>query len=224
MTATTMRQGQMRGSLTTTAEYAKNTESLSRRGKKLPSLGRFHTTGTETINQTRLAPLLATLTARVYAPQLAKIIVGFPGIGKSFVSQDESPQFSWLNIYDEPGYAKGAEDSFHSEVLRLAQQEAVLLLPAHRTVGAFLVKSNLVFTSVFPERGLKDEYLTRYRKRGSSQGFVDLVEEQWDQFVKNMWYLDGRCNHVELSKGQFLKDVFCRVLLQADAGRVVERS
>jgi hypothetical protein len=199
-------------------------EHISKKDRIQPSLGRFHTTGTKTINQQQqFVPILASPTAQDHAPQLAKIIVGFPGIGKSFVSQDKSPQFSWLHIYDEPGYEKGAEASFHSEVLRLAQHEAVLLLPAHRTVGAFLMKHNLVFTSVFPKSGLREEYLRRYQKRGSSQGFVELVEKQWDDFVKNMWYLEGRCNHVELSEGQFLKDVFGRILLQADATGTVKR-
>lgn len=149
--------------------------------------------------------------------QRAKIIVGFPGIGKSYVSKDTTGAYTWLNIHDEPGYAKGAEDSFFDGVLLLAQEPGVLLLPAHRMVGNFLISQNLAFTSVFPKRGLKDDYLRRYRERGSSEGFVKLVDERWDPFVDNMWYSNGRCNHVELEEGQFLKDVFLGVLTQADA-------
>lgn len=205
------------GTLIATTEDGDNQRILSKQTKKCPSLGRFHTTGI--IDEPQFLPLL--LAPRLQ--QRAKIIVGFPGIGKSFISKDPSNQFSWLNIHDEPGYAKGAEESFHEGVLVLAQQPGVLLLPAHRTVGEFLVKENLIFTSVFPKRILKEEYLRRYRVRGSSEGFVELVEQRWDQFLDNMWYHHGRCNHVELAEGQFLKDVFGRILLQADANRLVER-
>jgi hypothetical protein len=149
--------------------------------------------------------------------QLAKIIVGFPGIGKSFVSKDTSGAYTWLNIHDEPGYAKGAEGSFFTELLVLAQKPGIILLPAHRMVGNFLISQNLAFTSVFPRRQLKDDYLRRYRERGNSINFVKLVEKRWDSFVDNMWYPHGRCNHVELDEGQFLKDVLLRVLTKADA-------
>lgn len=133
------------------------------------------------------------------------------------MSKDSSDELKWLNIQDEPGYAKGAEDSFKKGVLILAQKPGVLLLPAHRMVGEFLVQNRLAFTSIFPKRCLKSEYLRRYRDRGSSTSFVELVDSKWDLFVKNMWYPGGRCNHIELNEGQFLKDVLLRVLTQTDA-------
>lgn len=186
--------------------------SLAER-RKPGSLLRYNTIGfTASAQQT---PSVSKTPSRPV--QRAKIIVGFPGIGKSYISKDTTGAYSWLNIHDEPGYAKGAEESFFTGVLLLAQQPGVLLLPAHRMVGNFLISQNLTFTSVFPKRCLKNDYLKRYRERGSSVEFVELVEKRWDPFVDNMRYSHGRCNHVELDEGQFLKDVFGEILTQVDA-------
>lgn len=215
-TITRQRNRSSRGITNITANTADEPQFKNR--TRQATLVRFHTVGA--IVQ---PPLLRNISPTHAVPQqLAKIIVGFPGIGKSFVSNDLSGQLSWLNIQDEPGYAKGAEDSFRAGLLVLAQQPGVLLLPAHRMIGNFLIQNNLVFTSVFPRRELKDEYLERYRRRGSSAAFVDRLEKRWNQYVDNMLFPRGMCNHVELEKGEFLKDVFLRILLQADA-RVIER-
>ena len=72
--------------------------------------------------------------------QQAKIIVGFPGIGKSTLAQKAAAgkYTSWnvKQIFDEPNYAKGNEKAFLDGLLELAKQpETVLLLPAHRFVS-----------------------------------------------------------------------------------------
>jgi TM2 domain-containing membrane protein YozV len=151
--------------------------------------------------------------------QLAKIIVGFPGIGKSHISSNTTGQYSWLNIVDEAGYVKGKEDELYARILSLCQEPGVLLLPAHPALGAFLVSQNLVFTSVYPKRELKEEYLERYKARGNDAGFVNLLDRSWDIFVDRMHYPEGRCRHIELRAGEFLGDVFLKILTQEDAPR-----
>jgi hypothetical protein len=208
---TTSRQRtQMRGKMSIHDEDIRKSQHSKQR--KQISLIKFHT------ENAFMTPLQFSLHVEPERQtQHAKIIVGFPGIGKSFISKNKVGQYSWLNVQDEPGYAKGAEDLFFEGVRKLSRQPGVLLLPAHRIVGNFLISQNLVFTSVFPKRNLKDDYLRRYRQRGNSEGFVELLEKKWDPFIDNMWYDFGRCNHVELEEGEFLADVFLRILMQADA-------
>jgi len=83
-------------------------------------------------------------------------------------------------------------------------------------VGDFLIENNLWFTSVFPKRSLKEDYLKRYRQRGNPESFVELVEQKWDIFVDSMQYDPSRCNHIELGEGEFLANVFWSILQHPD--------
>ena len=81
--------------------------------------------------------------------QQAKIIVGFPGIGKSTLTQKAADgKYTMWNvkqILDEPNYAKGKEDTFLEALLELAKDpQSVLLLPAHQFVS-YLVNHHLSF-------------------------------------------------------------------------------
>ncbi|KAH8587686.1 hypothetical protein B0O99DRAFT_694241 [Bisporella sp. PMI_857] len=147
--------------------------------------------------------------------QQAKIIVGFPGIGKSTIVKDiatNPEKYKWLGIaqiLDEPNYAKGREVEFLTALLNLVQEPGhVLLLPAHSWIGEFLVEQKLSFTSVFPTRDAKEEYRTRYVNRGSPMALIEKVYSLWDIFIDSMKFTQQYCNHVILEKEQYLADVF----------------
>jgi hypothetical protein len=59
---------------------------------------------------------------------------------------------------------------------------------------------------VYPERNLKEEYINRYKKRGSPQGFIDLISSNWDSFLDELDNQQG-CNKLILKQEQFLADV-----------------
>ena len=44
------------------------------------------------------------------------------------------------------------------------------------------------YVLVYPERGLKDEYINRCKNNGSSQGFISKLDKNWDLFMKNVDY------------------------------------
>jgi len=74
--------------------------------------------------------------------QQAKIIVGFPGIGKSTLTQKAAAgkytRWNVKQILDEPNYMKGNEEAFLAGLVDLAKEpDTVLLLPAHRFVSYF---------------------------------------------------------------------------------------
>ena len=39
---------------------------------------------------------------------------------------------------------------------------------------------------VFPEMGSKKEYLERFRKRGSEESFIRLMDEKWEHFITDV--------------------------------------
>jgi len=73
--------------------------------------------------------------------------------------------------------------------------------------GLKLLKdTGLEITLVYPDISLRNEYLDRYIKRDSPSDFIGVFMKYWDswlQELKKIYY----CDHIVLTKGQFLKDV-----------------
>jgi len=65
-----------------------------------------------------------------------------------------------------------------------------------------LIDEKLNFTSVFPANTpeAKAEYRQRYINRRSPPGLINLVMENWDDFISGMHYDSTYCYQVELEK------------------------
>ena len=64
------------------------------------------------------------------------------------------------------------------------------------------------YTLVYPDRSLKREYIERYKKRGSPQAFIDLMEAKWDDFIDDCE--NDPSDKLVLRSGEYLKDVLVR--------------
>ena len=62
------------------------------------------------------------------------------------------------------------------------------------------------FVLVYPDRGLKDEYIQIYKDRGNNDAFVKLLDANWDTWMDEMDNQKG-CMKVKLGSGQYLVDV-----------------
>jgi hypothetical protein len=65
--------------------------------------------------------------------QKATIIVGYPGIGKSYVTI-HAKEFTKLKVYDEPGYSKETMEEYKQNLLKLALENIIILSSAHLEV------------------------------------------------------------------------------------------
>lgn len=99
-----------------------------------------------------------------------KVIVGFPGVGKKHME---------LN-YDKKVIL--AED-FDMVTGGIGTCDYVL---CHPHVIEFLKEDNIPFTLVYPHISCKPAYLKRYSDRGDSAEFINLVNENWDDWIEQM--------------------------------------
>ncbi len=81
-----------------------------------------------------------------------------------------------------------------------------MLVSSHDNVREALVQNEIDFALVYPDRNPKDEYMTRYRERGSPKPFLDLMDKNWDSFIDSCEAQTG-CQKAILSSGQFLADL-----------------
>ena len=158
------------------------------------------------------------------------IIAGFPGIGKSHVFRNsqnhyftyydsDSSNFSWLDREKgirNPEFPKNYIK--HIDMLTNVAQNNIIMVSTHADVlNALATEFDTRFMLVHPEYSLKDEYLDRYRTRGSSKEFIKTLDENWDSWISNLYGFTPGLRYV-LGSGETLADV----LLKNDAHWIQE--
>lgn len=131
------------------------------------------------------------------------IIAGFPGVGKSFlynqygedVSDSDSSKFSKDNF----------PQNYIEHIKSLIGGKKLILVSTHKEVLEALENEGLGYILVYPKRELKEEYIQRYKDRGSPEGFINLLNSKWDEFHNDLENTNPK-RRIILNKGEFLKD------------------
>ena len=58
-----------------------------------------------------------------------------------------------------------------------------IFVSSHEEVRQALIKEGIEFTLVYPEKHLKSVYLERYKKRGSPDTFISMMDTNFNKFV-----------------------------------------
>lgn len=135
---------------------------------------------------------------------MTRVISGFPGIGKSNlfnqnpekISDSDSSKFSKDNF----------PENYLSHIKEVIKTHDVVLVSSHEDVRNALVDSGIHFILVYPALALKQEYLERYKSRGSTPQFIEMMDRNWIKFIKQCKD-QKNCDHIVLNAGQFLTDV-----------------
>lgn len=148
--------------------------------------------------------------------EYARVISGFPGVGKTRLSKDnrfkvldsDSSKFSW--IYNEDGTKDRNPDFPNNYITHIKDNlefADIILVSSHKDVRKALIENEIEFALVYPNISLKFEYLDRYKERGDTEEFINMMDSNWDQFVKECM-LETDCTLLELKSGDFLSDYF----------------
>lgn len=148
---------------------------------------------------------------------LGIVVSGFPGVGKSHlatsskwrVSDSDSSQF------DKADFPR----NYVEEIARRRAEYDIVLVSSHEEVRAELERQKIPYQIVHPGSECKEEYLQRYRVRGSNESFVALLDKHWDRWIDGCLY-DGSgdvnelrsVNGYRLGQGQFISDVVDRIV------------
>lgn len=149
------------------------------------------------------------------------IISAFPACGKSYYHNksaskgfttldSDSSLFSWT--LDSDGKSTGVRNpdfpqNYMEHIKRNVGKVDFIFVSSHEEVREALELEDLSYVSVMPDISLKFEWLGRCWLRGSPEGFLKLINSQWDNWVSpvnNMKW--SPCGKVTLSSGQYLSD------------------
>ena len=132
------------------------------------------------------------------------IISGYPGIGKSYLSEktqlithgifdfeisdSDSSNYSWTT--DESGN-KIRNPEFPENYIRhikdLMKTSQIILVSTHKQVRDAMDEAGIDYYIVYPEKEFpKSEYMERFRKRGSSEEFIKVQDENWDKWIDDL--------------------------------------
>ena len=130
-----------------------------------------------------------------------KIISAFPGLGKTYyhakhpsVTLDsDSSNFSWIKDKDGNN-TKERNHKFPGNYLdhivsNIGKYEYIFV-SSHKEVRDVLLDNCIFFYILYPHISRKEEFLKRYSERGSPDGFVELVSNNWCNWIEeiqNSW-------------------------------------
>ena len=86
--------------------------------------------------------------------------------------------------------------------------DVVIFVSSHIGVREALAEAGVEYVLVYPEPYLKQQYLDRYVKRGSPEGFIKLLDDKWLEWLDSCDKDENAISHYKLSNGQYLSDLF----------------
>ena len=137
---------------------------------------------------------------------MTKIIAGFPATGKTYFFNNskssidsDSSNFSWLS--------KGVRNpDFPSNYINHIRE--IILVSTHKDVYSALIDAELYFTIVYPSKAAINEYIQRYKNRGNTEAFINLILANWDNWISDIQSIKSKyCNLIELPSGKYISDI-----------------
>lgn len=161
-------------------------------------------------------------------PSKNYIIAGFPGVGKSAcgdrknVEDAESSAFKWTTDYANFPPKRVKNENWPQNYIDHIMMEndigngKIILTSTHTEVLKGLLEHTNVI-AVIPTEEQENEYLQRYLRRGSPMEFIQMMSEQWRNFLQSVEYLEGveseqgyKLTIIRLKPGQYLADILPR--------------
>jgi hypothetical protein len=131
------------------------------------------------------------------------VVAGFPGIGKSHLKDMGGDKIS------DSDSSKFPKDSFPENYIdhiqSLLGKKEIILVSTHKDVLMEMERVGIDYILVYPDRSLKSEYLDRYRNRKSPTQFVNVLDQKWDSFMKDIDAANPN-KRIILKSGEYLMD------------------
>jgi hypothetical protein len=135
------------------------------------------------------------------------LCAAFPGTGKTTMFNKCA---GTKKIILDSDSSKFNKDQFPQNYLQHIKDNIgkadIICISSHKEVRDALVAKGLAFTLIYPNRSTKDEYVARYKDRGNSHQFIELVEKNWDSWIDECEEQKG-CKHIILPSMIFVGDV-----------------
>lgn len=130
------------------------------------------------------------------------IVSAFPGCGKTFLFNNNDKIILDSSKFDKAFFPQNYIEHIKENI----GKADIILVSSHKEVRAALFENKIDFILVYPRKELKEEYIKRYEQRGSPEGFINLISNNWTSWVGELSNQKG-CYHCQLSTNQYISDI-----------------
>lgn len=140
------------------------------------------------------------------------LICAFPGVGKSKLTSEYPEVFIDL---DSGLYSKDSNgvrnpnfvDDYIADIrkFQVENPDSIILVSTHHEVIKAIRRSGFEFYIVVPELSADQEYIARYKERGSPEDFIEKIYSNWVPYIEPLLNLD---NTLVLKANEYLSDLF----------------
>ena len=137
------------------------------------------------------------------------VVSAFPGCGKSHLFRNKGDKKildSDSSTFDKSQFPENYINHIKSNI----GDVDIILVSSHKEVRDALQNQGINFSLVYPSRVIKDEYIQRYIDRGNDGKFVELLKNNWENWMTELEEQTG-CNKVELKEGEYLSDIITKL-------------
>ena len=136
-----------------------------------------------------------------------RIISAFPGTGKTSIFNSgkydcldsDSSEFSW--VVNEDGQKVRNPDFPENYIAHIKENIGkvdLIFVSTHKDVRDALQLNCLFFYLLYPKKSAKEEYLRRYKDRNSSEAFINLLSDNWDNWIRECEFCERGCKQIEM--------------------------
>jgi len=136
-----------------------------------------------------------------------RIISAFPGTGKTeFFKQhptttldSDSSLFSWVTIDGTKVRNPHFPENYINHIKNNIGTCEFILVSSHKEVREALLDNSLFFYLIYPDKSRKEEFIERYRKRGSPESFITLLDKNWESWINECERCDIGCERIRMT-------------------------
>ena len=138
-----------------------------------------------------------------------RIIAAFPGTGKSYYHKEnpettldsDSSRFSWVKDSEGNNTKERNPDfpeNYISHIKENIGKYEFIFVSSHKEVREALLENCIFFYLIYPARDRKVEFIQRYKDRGSPEGFINLISNNWDAWIRECEFTEVGCKQVSM--------------------------
>lgn len=133
------------------------------------------------------------------------IISAFCGTGKTYLcdNNEDIIEFECWKYKQ-----KDFPDNCIQDILDSIDKFKIIFISTNPLVINKLVRLGMDVLMVYPDMTLKEEYIKRFKKRGSTKDFILMLDKWWEKWIAEIEE-NQMCKYkVKLKSGDYLSDVY----------------